>query len=44
MKIKRPSIVQFRTQPLPRTPVGKLQRSEVRKAFWEGTGVTMRGS
>jgi len=43
-KIKRPSIVQFRTQPLPRTPVGKLQRSEVRKAFWEGTGVTMRGS
>ncbi len=43
-KIKRPSIVEFRTQPLPRTPVGKLRRSEVRKAFWEGTGMTMRGS
>lgn len=43
-KIKRPSIVEFRTEPLPRTPVGKLRRSEVRKKFWEGAGQAMRGS
>jgi len=43
-KIKRPSIVEFRQQPLPRTPVGKLRRNEVRSSFWKGSTTTMRGS
>ena len=43
-KIKRPGIVQFRTEPLPRTPVGKIRRNEVRNGFWAGSGMTMRGS
>jgi acyl-CoA synthetase (AMP-forming)/AMP-acid ligase II len=43
-KIKRPSIVEFRSEPLPRTPVGKLRRNEVRKRFWEGSDQTMRGA
>lgn len=43
-KLKRPSIVQFRDEPLPRTPVGKIRRNEVRNGFWAGSGMTMRGS
>lgn len=43
-KIKRPSIVEFRSESLPRTAVGKLRRSEVRKKFWEGSSQVMRGS
>lgn len=43
-KLKRPSIVVFRDEPLPRTPVGKIQRNEVRNAFWVGSKSTMRGS
>jgi len=42
-KLKRPSIVQFRTE-LPRTPVGKIRRNEVRNSFWAGSAMTMRGS
>jgi acyl-CoA synthetase (AMP-forming)/AMP-acid ligase II len=43
-KIKRPGVIEFRTEPLPRTPVGKIRRNEIRRKFWEGTGQTMRGS
>ncbi|CAM3504240.1 class I adenylate-forming enzyme family protein [Polaromonas hydrogenivorans] len=43
-KLKRPSIVVFREQLLPRTPVGKIRRNEVRKEFWSGSGFTMGGS
>ena len=43
-KLKRPSVVVFRDQPLPRTPVGKIRRNEIRDEFWKGTGATMRGS
>jgi acyl-CoA synthetase (AMP-forming)/AMP-acid ligase II len=43
-KLKRPSIVIFRDQPLPRTPVGKIRRNEVRGQFWAGAETTMRGS
>jgi acyl-CoA synthetase (AMP-forming)/AMP-acid ligase II len=43
-KIKRPGIIEFRNEPLPRTPVGKIRRNEIRRKFWEGTGQTMRGS
>ena len=43
-KLKRPSVVVFKSQPLPRTPVGKVRRNEVRNEFWQGSGMTMRGS
>lgn len=43
-KLKRPSIVVFRNEPLPRTPVGKIRRNEIRNEFWQGSGSTMRGS
>lgn len=43
-KLKRPSIVQFRGEALPRTPVGKVRRNEVRNEFWKDSGSTMRGS
>jgi acyl-CoA synthetase (AMP-forming)/AMP-acid ligase II len=43
-KLKRPSQVVFRDEPLPRTPVGKIRRNEIRNEFWEGRGSTMGGS
>ena len=42
--LKRPTKVVFRTELLPRTPVGKVQRRTLRDTFWEGGKVTMRGS
>ncbi|MCD9197676.1 class I adenylate-forming enzyme family protein [Aeromicrobium wangtongii] len=33
---KKPSAVQFRTTPLPKSPVGKVQRKVLREPFWEG--------
>jgi acyl-CoA synthetase (AMP-forming)/AMP-acid ligase II len=33
---KKPSRVVIRTEPLPRTPVGKIQRKAVRQEFWQG--------
>jgi acyl-CoA synthetase (AMP-forming)/AMP-acid ligase II len=33
---KKPSRVIFRDEPLPRTPVGKIQRKAVREPFWQG--------
>lgn len=32
---KRPSIVRIQTEPLPRTPVGKVSRKALREPFWE---------
>ena len=33
---KKPSQVFLQQQPLPRTPVGKIQRKAVRERFWAG--------
>ena len=33
---KKPSRVQLITEPLPRTPVGKLDRKVLREPYWEG--------
>lgn len=33
---KKPSAVEFRTEPLPKSPVGKLQRKVLREPYWEG--------
>ncbi|MBR9911398.1 MAG: AMP-binding protein [Gammaproteobacteria bacterium] len=43
-KLKRPSRVVFKTEPLPRTPVGKIKRDEVRKEFWKGQVTSMGAS
>ncbi|SDR57981.1 Acyl-CoA synthetase (AMP-forming)/AMP-acid ligase II [Rhizobiales bacterium GAS191] len=42
--LKRPTKVVFRTELLPRTPVGKVQRRALRDAFWAGGTATMKGS
>jgi acyl-CoA synthetase (AMP-forming)/AMP-acid ligase II len=41
---KKPSKVIFQYSPLPRTPVGKIQRKLVREPFWEGTSSRIGGS
>jgi acyl-CoA synthetase (AMP-forming)/AMP-acid ligase II len=33
---KKPARVEFRREPLPKSPVGKLQRKVLREPFWEG--------
>jgi acyl-CoA synthetase (AMP-forming)/AMP-acid ligase II len=33
---KKPSRVEFRTEPLPKSPVGKLQRKVLREPYWVG--------
>jgi acyl-CoA synthetase (AMP-forming)/AMP-acid ligase II len=33
---KRPGKVVFRTEPFPRSPVGKLQRKVIRESYWDG--------
>lgn len=33
---KKPGKVEFRTQPLPRSAVGKIQRKKLRAPYWEG--------
>lgn len=43
-KLKRPTRVDFRTESLPRTPVGKVQRKVLREAYWEKGVNSMRGS
>ena len=42
-KLKRPTAVYFRDEPFPRTPVGKIRRSDVRDQFW-GNGSSMGAS
>ncbi|WP_193615362.1 class I adenylate-forming enzyme family protein [Desertimonas flava] len=33
---KKPSVVEFRTDPLPKSPVGKIQRKVLREPYWAG--------
>ena len=33
---KKPSEVVVRTEPLPKSPVGKVQRKALREPYWEG--------
>ena len=33
---KKPSSVVFTTEPLPKSPVGKIQRKVLREPYWEG--------
>jgi acyl-CoA synthetase (AMP-forming)/AMP-acid ligase II len=42
--LKRPTKVVFRTESLPRTPVGKVQRRTLRDAFWKSGAATLKGS
>jgi acyl-CoA synthetase (AMP-forming)/AMP-acid ligase II len=42
--LKRPTHVVFRTESLPRTPVGKVQRRALRDQFWDGTDTALAGS
>ena len=41
---KKPSIVQFRTSPLPKSPVGKVKRKDLREPFWVGAERRIAGS
>jgi acyl-CoA synthetase (AMP-forming)/AMP-acid ligase II len=42
--LKRPSQVILRSELLPRTPVGKIQRKLLREPFWQGAKERMGGS
>ena len=33
---KKPGIVELRTDPLPKSPVGKVQRRTLREPYWQG--------
>ena len=41
---KRPSRVIFQEEPLPRTPVGKIPRKQIRETFWVGAAGRVGGS
>ncbi len=41
---KRPSAVKFQTEPLPKSPVGKLQRKVLREPYWAGRDRHVSGS
>ena len=41
---KKPSGVQFTTEPLPKSPVGKVKRKELRDPHWEGHERKVSGS
>lgn len=41
---KKPSRVELRTEPLPKSPVGKLQRKVLREAYWSGHDRRVAGS
>jgi acyl-CoA synthetase (AMP-forming)/AMP-acid ligase II len=41
---KKPSKVILQHDPLPRTPVGKISRKNIREAFWEGKSSRIHGS
>ncbi len=42
--LKRPTRVEFRNEPLPRTPVGKVQRKALREVFWTDHQSSMGGN
>ncbi len=41
---KKPSGVSFQTEPLPKSPVGKVKRKYLREPFWEGHDRRVSGS
>jgi acyl-CoA synthetase (AMP-forming)/AMP-acid ligase II len=41
---KQPRQVVFRTEPFPRSPVGKLQRKVIREPYWAGQGRRVGGA
>ncbi|MDA0978819.1 MAG: AMP-binding protein [Proteobacteria bacterium] len=41
---KKPSAVTFRAEPLPKSPVGKIMRKNLREPFWEGHDRRISGS
>jgi acyl-CoA synthetase (AMP-forming)/AMP-acid ligase II len=41
---KKPHRVEFRREPLPKTPVGKVKRRELREPFWKGQARRIAGS
>lgn len=41
---KKPFAVEFRTEPLPKTPVGKIKRKELREPYWQGHTRRVAGS
>ena len=41
---KKPAAVEFRTDPLPKSPVGKIRRKDLREPFWAGQTRRIAGS
>jgi acyl-CoA synthetase (AMP-forming)/AMP-acid ligase II len=41
---KRPGKVVLRAEPLPKTPVGKIRRKELREPFWVGHARRVAGN
>jgi acyl-CoA synthetase (AMP-forming)/AMP-acid ligase II len=41
---KKPSKVIFQTEPLQRTPIGKIPRKQIRETFWVGAASRVGGS
>jgi acyl-CoA synthetase (AMP-forming)/AMP-acid ligase II len=41
---KKPSKVIFQTEPLPKSPVGKIRRKDLREPYWEGVERRVAGS
>jgi acyl-CoA synthetase (AMP-forming)/AMP-acid ligase II len=41
---KKPGVVHFQTESLPKSPVGKVQRKVLRERFWSGTDRRVSGS
>jgi len=41
---KKPARVEFRTESLPRSPVGKIQRKVIREPYWAGVDRRVQGS
>ena len=41
---KKPSLVEFRTTALPKSPVGKIKRKDLREPFWRGIDRRIAGS
>ena len=41
---KKPARVEFRTEPLPKSPVGKLQRKVLREPYWAGRDRRVAGN
>ena len=41
---KKPSKIVLQTEPLPRTPVGKLARKVLREPFWQGVDRRVSGA